>query len=382
MPPEWAPHHGTWLTWPCDRGDSFRGRRGQVFEVYRKLVSKLIETERVFINVWDRAMEEEARTALRIGSSKGYETEFAKGYENEFENEFEKGCENESAKLISFHLHPAYEPWCRDHGPIFVINKYNGERAIVDWDYNAWGERYLPFDLDNLIPSKIAAQRGLRLFSPKMILEGGSIDVNGRGVLMSTESCLLNSNRNPALSKTEIEARLMQYLGAEKVLWLGEGISGNDTDGHIDEVARFVNESTIVAALEEDPSDENYAPLQDNWKRLCAFSRRSSSPFRIIPLPMPRPFFQEGIRLPASYTNFYIANGQVIIPTFNDPNDQNALDILRNLFPRRRIIGIDSTKLLWGLGSFHCLTQQEPRSANITNDLTAKQEALEKTSDS
>lgn len=333
MPPEWALHYGTWLTWPCERGDSFRGRRAQVFEVYRNLVSQIAVTERVFINVWDETMAEEARAAIGIDAQKD---------------------------RIRFHLHPAYEPWCRDHGPIFVLHKCSGEKAIIDWDYNAWGGKYSPFDLDNLLPRKIAALRGLRVFSPDMVLEGGSIDVNGKGLLMTTESCLLHPNRNPALSRRAIEARLGQYLGIDEVLWLGEGIAGDDTDGHIDEVARFVNERTIVAAMEENPNDENFAPLQDNLDRLCIFARQSRFPLKIVTLPMPRPIFEQGIRLPASYANFYIANGQVIVPTFNDPNDANALDILKNLFPKRNVIGIDSTTLLWGLGSFHCLTQQEP----------------------
>lgn len=334
MPPEWHPHVGTWLTWPCPQGDSFKDRLETVLPTFRELAFQLAQTEKVFINVWNQATEDEARAFLRLDENQ--------------------------APQISFHHHPAYEPWCRDHGPVFVLDSQRQEKAIVDWEYNAWGGKYPPFDLDNIVPGKIATLRNLQRFTPGIVLEGGSIEVNGSGLLMTTESCLLNPNRNPSLSREQIEAHLRDYLGVDEFLWLGDGIAGDDTDGHIDDMTRFVNATTIVTAVESDPNEENYGPLQDNLKKLKAFCEQRSPQFRLVTLPMPSPIFEEGIRLPASYANFYIANGQVIVPTFNDANDKEALGILQDLFPNRRVVGIDSTKLIWGLGSFHCLTQQEP----------------------
>ena len=334
MPPEWAPHLGTWLSWPREAGDSFPGKCTEVFDVYRQLVAQIAEVEQVFINVWDDEMIEEAKSFLKI----------------------QPGI----SPNVTFFKHPAYEPWCRDHGPVFVTNKTTGEKALVDWAYNAWGEKYPPFDLDNEIPKHVANLRNIKRFDPKMILEGGSIEVNGNGLLMTTESCLMNPNRNPALSKQEIEEHLINYLGVNKILWLGEGIVGDDTDGHIDDMTRFVNASTIVTAVEADPSDENHGPLKDNRRRLDAFNKTQDRPFGIVEIPMPKPVIQEGLRLPASYANFYIANRIVIVPIFNDPNDALALKTIQELVPNRRVIGIDSTTLIWGLGSFHCITQQEP----------------------
>lgn len=334
MPAEWEPHRGTWLTWPREDGASFPGRFTQICEVYRRLVDCLAECEPVFINVWDEAMERAAR--LRLGLAE------------------------EVRREVSFFHHPAYEPWCRDHGPIFVRNSRTGEAVVVDWDYNAWGNKYPPFELDNEVPKRVAALRGVERLEPKMVLEGGSIDVNGRGLLLTTESCLLNPNRNPRLSRKEIEQRLFDYLGAEEVLWMGEGVAGDDTDGHVDNLARFVSADTVVIAIEEDPADANYLALRDNRERLCAFNKGRRRPLRIVELPMPSLVVQEGIRLPASYANFYLANGLAIVPIFGDPNDKAALEILQNLMPRRKVVGLDSLDLIWGLGSFHCVTQQEP----------------------
>lgn len=335
MPPEWAPHLGTWLTWPREEGDSFPGKCLEVFEVYRQLVAQLAQVEQVFINVWDDEMIAEAKSFLKLRS--------------------------EFSSNVTFHKHPAYEPWCRDHGPVFVTNKISGEKALIDWGYNAWGEKYPPYDLDNAIPRQIANLRHIKRFDPKMILEGGSIEVNGNGLLMTTESCLMNPNRNPHLSQQEIEQHLKDFLGIKEILWLGDGIVGDDTDGHIDDMTRFIDESTIVTAVEADPTDENYGPLKDNRKRLDTFNKTQDRPFRIVEIPMPKAVIQEGIRLPASYANFYIANQIVIVPTYDDPNDTIALKIIQELAPNRRVVGIDSTKLIWGLGSFHCITQQEPK---------------------
>jgi agmatine deiminase len=263
---------------------------------------------------------------------------------------------------VYFHHFPAYEPWCRDHGPIFLVRDRKGEhdRAMVDWDYNAWGGKYPPFDLDDAIPRFIAKFRSLPFFSPGMILEGGSIEVNGSGTLLTTTACLLNPNRNPNLNQAQIETYLRDYLGVEQILWLGEGIVGDDTDGHIDDLARFVNAQTIVTVVEADPADANYHILQDNLERLRHFRNPQGEKFKIVELPMPGFLEYEGQRLPASYANFYIANKIVLMPTFRSKKDKEALEILQREFPDRRVIGVDSTELIWGLGSFHCISQQEP----------------------
>jgi agmatine deiminase len=258
------------------------------------------------------------------------------------------------AERLTFHRIPTNEPWCRDHGPIFLTRGEVPRLAIVDWDYNAWGGKYPPCDLDEVVPTRIGEILDVPVFYPRMILEGGSIDVNGAGALLTTESCLLNKNRNPNLSREEIEQRLRDYLGVRAILWLGPGIAGDDTDGHIDDIARFVSETKVVTVVEEDRDDENYEPLQENLERL------STMDLDIATLPMPRKIVREGLRLPASYANFYIANTCVLVPTFADPADETALSILQKCFSERRVIGIDCRELIWGLGTFHCLTQQQP----------------------
>jgi agmatine deiminase len=260
---------------------------------------------------------------------------------------------------INFYRIPTNEPWCRDHGPIFLTRDREPRLAVVDWDYNAWGNKYPPFDLDEVVPTRLAEILKLPVFYPDMILEGGSIDVNGAGALLTTESCLLNKNRNPDLSREQIEYRLRDFLGVRDVLWLGDGIAGDDTDGHVDDLARFVSERTVVTVVERDRGDENYAPLQENLARLRKMKIDDRN-VDIITLPMPGKIVREGMRLPASYANFYIANGCVLVPTFADSNDEIALSVLRECFPTRRMIGIDCRELIWGLGTFHCLTQQQP----------------------
>ena len=335
-PAEWETHAGTWLTWPRPDGISFPGRYFAVPPVYAKFIRQLIPVEEVNINVWDADMESWVRELLT-------------------EN-------NVPLEGVRFHYFPAYEPWCRDHGPVFLVRDNNGvrERAIVDWAYNAWGGKYPPFDLDDAIPQHIAYLRQLPMFSPGIVMEGGAIDVNGCGTLLTTESCLLNPNRNPHLTKEQIEQYLREYFCVTAILWLGEGIVGDDTDGHVDDLARFVDPSTIVTVVEEDPADANYQVLQDNLRRLRGMRDQDGNMFRIVQLPMPGAVEHQGQRLPASYANFYLANGVVIVPTYRDPNDSEALAILRRVFPGRRIIGIDATDLIWGLGSFHCISLQEP----------------------
>ena len=336
MPAEWETHAGTWLTWPRPDGISFPDKFETVPAVYAALIRELVEVEEVNVNVWDGEMEEWVRGLLR-----------------EHQTPLER---------VSFHPFPAYEPWCRDHGPIFLVREQEGrhERAIVDWAYNAWGGKYPPFDLDDAVPQHVAQFRDLPIFSPRMVLEGGSIEVNGRGTLLTTEACLLNPNRNPQLNRQQIEQTLRDHLGTPNIIWLGEGIVGDDTDGHIDDLTRFTDASTLVTVVEGDPADPNYEILQENLRRLRSFRDQDGKPFRIVELPMPGVVAHQGQRLPASYANFYIANGKVLIPTYRDPNDARALAVLRELFPDRRVVGIDSTELIWGLGSFHCITQQEP----------------------
>jgi agmatine deiminase len=331
MPAEWEPHTATWLSWPRRDGISFPDSFDRVMPVLRAMVEALIVSERVCINVCNDAHETEARQVLR-------------------------GLQMEQ---ISFHMIPTNEPWCRDHGPIFLTRDLDPRVAIVDWDYNAWGNKYPPFDLDEIVPTRVAEMLKLPVFYPGMILEGGSIDVNRAGALLTTESCLLNPNRNPHLSRDEIEQRLRDYLGAREILWLADGIAGDDTDGHIDDLARFVSQQTVVTVVEEDRGDENYEPLQENLARLSEM-KMDNREIDIITLPMPKQIVREGLRLPASYANFYIANSCVLVPTFADPADELALSVLQKCFPNRRIIGIDARELIWGLGAFHCLTQQQP----------------------
>ncbi len=336
MPAEWEPHAGTWLTWPRPEGISFPDKYDAVPPVYAELIRHLVQVEEVNINVWHAEMEAWVRDLLRQNGT--------------------------PLERVRFHHFPAYEPWCRDHGPIFLVRERNGrrERAVVDWGYNAWGNKYPPFDLDDAVPQHVAKLRGLPLFSPGIVMEGGSIEVNGRGSVLTTEACLLNPNRNPQLNRQQIEQYLCDYLGATNVLWLGEGIVGDDTDGHIDDISRFVNPTTIVTVVEEDPADANYELLQENLRRLRGLRDQDGQPFRLVELPMPGLVEYDGQRLPASYANFYIANGIVLTPTYRHANDAKALAILQTEFPDHRVLGIDSTELIWGLGSFHCISQQEP----------------------
>ena len=336
MPAEWEPHAATWFTWPRPDGISFPDKFETVPPVYAQLIRYLAEVEQVNVNVWNADMEAQVRDLLTK-----LKTPLAR---------------------VHFHHFPAYEPWCRDHGPVFLVREQAGkrERAVVDWGYNAWGNKYPPFDLDDAVPQHVAKLRGLPLFSPGIVMEGGSIEVNGCGTVLTTEACLLNPNRNPQLNKTQIEQYLRDYLGVTNVLWLGDGIVGDDTDGHIDDLTRFVNPTTVVTVVEENAADENCNILQKNLRRLRTLRDQDGQPLRIVELPMPGFVEFQNQRLPASYANFYIANQIVLVPTYRHTNDQRALAILQKEFPNRRVIGVDSTDLIWGLGSFHCISQQEP----------------------
>jgi agmatine deiminase len=331
MPAEWEPHAGTWLSWPRREGISFPESFDRVLPALRTMVEALIESEQVCINVCNHEHEAEARAVLR----------------------------GLAMERLTFFRIPTNEPWCRDHGPIFLRRDRDPKLAVVDWDYNGWGNKYPPFNLDEIVPTRVAEILGVPVFYPRMVLEGGSIEVNGAGALLTTESCLLNKNRNPNLSRDEIEKRLRDYLSVSDILWLGDGIAGDDTDGHIDDLARFVSRRTVLTVVEEDRNDENYAPLQENLARLREMKIGKNN-IEVITLPMPKKTVRDGLRLPASYANFYIANTCVLVPTFTDSADAVALSVLRECFPTRRVVGIDCRELIWGLGTFHCLTQQQP----------------------
>lgn len=333
FPAEWTPHRATWLSWPHKEA-SWPGKIEAIYPTYVEFIRLLAEQEEVHLNVNDEAMAEAATRRLAAGQVQ--------------------------LSQVFFHHFPTNDAWCRDHGPAFLVRQ-DGAKALVDWGYNAWGDKYPPYDLDNQIPQRIAAYRGLRRFEPGIIMEGGSIEVNGAGTLLTSEACLLNPNRNPHLSRSQIEQYLRDYYGQEQILWLGDGIVGDDTDGHVDDLTRFVNRDTVVTVVEHNPQDDNYGLLQDNLRRLAQCRLPDGAPLRIIELPMPDPVIYEGQRLPASYANFYLANGLVVVPTYRCAQDLDALSILQECFPDRKVTGLDSTDLIWGLGSFHCLSQQEPQ---------------------
>ncbi|MBL7864065.1 MAG: agmatine deiminase family protein [Cyclobacteriaceae bacterium] len=333
FPAEFEKHDATWLSWPHKEA-SWPGKIQSIYPAYSAFVGLLAQSERVNINVADEAMKQ---FALR---------------------QLEKAAVDLSQ--VHFHFNPTNDAWCRDHGPAFLINDKEKKKVIVDWDYNAWGGKYPPHDLDDVIPTRIGKSMGLPVFHPNIIMEGGSVDFNGAGTILTTTACLLNKNRNPHLSKDQIEKYLLDFYGAKQVLWLGEGIVGDDTDGHIDDITRFINEDTVVTVVEPDPRDENHKLLDENLQQLRTMRLPDGRPLKIVELPMPGEVIHEGQRLPASYGNFYICNKFVIVPTFRDKRDQVAIDILQKHMPDRKVVGIDSVDIIWGLGSFHCLSQQEP----------------------
>jgi agmatine deiminase len=333
FPAEWHPHTATWLSWP-HKEESWPGKLDLVYPQYCEFIKVLTEGELVRINVVNEQTAAFAKQQLALVGV--------------------------DLKCVEFFEFPTNDAWCRDHGPAFLINQQTKQKVIVDWGYNAWGNKYPPFDLDDVIPTKIAGRFGLPVYHPGIVMEGGSVDFNGQGTVLTTTACLLNKNRNPHLNQHQIEAYLQNYYGIGQVLWLGDGIVGDDTDGHIDDITRFVNEDTVVTVIEENRSDENYDILQENLQTLKTMRLLNGKQLNIIELPMPEPVFYDGQRLPASYANFYIANSAVVVPTYRSKNDAKALDILQGCFPDRKVVGIDSTHIIWGLGSFHCLSQQEP----------------------
>lgn len=334
FPAEWVKHEATWLTWP-HKEESWPGKIDTIYAPYCQFIKAVAEGEKVRINVND-----EETKAFAISKLKEQDVDLSQ---------------------IEFYFNPSNDAWCRDHGPAFLVNSLaESKKVIVDWGYNAWGNKYPPFEQDDIIPTLIADQLDIPVFNPGIVMEGGSVEFNGAGTILTTTACLLNENRNPHLTKEQIEEYLKECYGAEQVLWLGDGIVGDDTDGHIDDITRFVNEDTVLTVVESNPSDDNYILLQENLAALKEMRLLNGKPLNIITLPMPSPVIHEGTRLPASYANFYISNASVVVPTFRDENDEKALEIIESVFPDRKVIGIDSTDIIWGLGSFHCLSQQEP----------------------
>ena len=334
FPAEFEPHVATWLSWPHKEA-SWPGKIQAIFPYYAQFIKELVKGERVNINVSDETMKQFAINQLQAAGV--------------------------DLSRVTFYFHPTNDAWCRDHGPAFLINhKAEQRKVIVDWNYNAWGNKYPPFDLDDVIPTLIAKEYGIPVYHPGIIMEGGSVEFNGAGTVMSSTACLLNPNRNPHLNQADIEQYLCEYYGMQQVLWVDEGIIGDDTDGHIDDTVRFVNEDTVITVIEESKSDENFEILQNNLRQLKAMRLVNGKQLNIIEIPMPDEVIWEEQRLPASYANFYIANQSVIVPTFRSKKDEKVLLQIQECFPGRQVVGIDSTEIIWGLGSFHCLSQQEP----------------------
>ena len=334
FPAEFELHTATWLSWPHKEA-SWPGKIERIYTPYCLFIKAVAENEYVHINIGNEEMKLFAIEKLQAVSA-----------------DLEK---------IKFYTHPTNDAWCRDHGPAFLINPGATQpKIIIDWNYNAWGNKYPPYDLDDRIPALIAAAYQIPVLYPDIIMEGGSVDFNGKGTLITSESCLLNENRNPLLSRSGIEAYLEAYYGVEQILWVKDGIVGDDTDGHIDDTVRFFNEDSVLVVVEENKTDENYSILQQNLSDLKKMRLLNGKQLNLVELPMPDKVIYEDQRLPASYANFYIANGLVVVPTFRCAKDDRALQIIQHAFPERKVIGIDSTDIIWGLGSFHCLSQQEP----------------------
>lgn len=334
FPAEWEKHDATWLSWPHKEA-SWLGKIEKIYDVYAQFVKILATGEKVCINVNDKAMQMKAEHHLNQAGV--------------------------NLSHVQFFLHPTNDAWCRDHGPAFLLrSSIEQPKVIVDWHYNAWGGKYPPYDLDDQIPTLIARHYGIPCFHPAIIMEGGSVEFNGEGTVLTTKSCLLNPNRNPGYSQRQIEHTLMQFYGVDQVLWLESGIEGDDTDGHIDDLTRFVNEDTVVTIIAHHVDHPDYHILKANVKALESMRLMNGQHLNMIELPVPKPYFEQGQLLPCSYANFYISNAAVIVPTFEDPHDERALNILATCFQDRPVIGLNSKDIIWGLGSFHCLSQQEP----------------------
>ena len=338
MPAEWEPHAATWIAWPHNPED-WPGKFQPIPWVYSEIVRHLSHVEDVHILVNDEAAERRACMMLKRGGA--------------------------NVARCHFHQWPTDRVWLRDSGPIFV-KRPSGELNITNWHFNGWA-KYDNWRRDDQIPQHVAKLYGMRAIKPeveerRLVLEGGSIDVNGAGTLITTEECLLSEiqQRNPGVSREQLEQAFQEHLGIEQVIWLHRGCAGDDTHGHVDDITRFVGPNKILTAVERNTRDENHLPLAENLARLHAARNLDGNRYEIVKLPMPAPVYFEGQRLPASYANFYIANGLVLVPTFNDANDRHALNIIASCFPEREVVGIHAVDLVWGLGTLHCLSQQEP----------------------
>jgi agmatine deiminase len=348
MPAEWERHEATWLAWPHNPED-WPGKFQAIPWIYAEIVRLLSQRELVHILVNDAKAEDRARGIL--------------------------GRAGAHLDRVSFHLWPTNRVWTRDSGPVFIrkagVRNAEGHVGVTDWRFNAWA-KYSDWQLDDQVPGRVAGLLGLPEWQPsvelanglkqRLVLEGGSIDANGAGILLTTEECLLSEvqERNPGVSREKMEQAFSDYLGISQVIWLGRGIAGDDTHGHVDDISRFVGLETIVTAVEPNRGDPNHEPLAENLARLKAARTLDGKQFDLAELPLPRPVVFRGQRLPASYANFYIANGLVLVPIFHDPNDRVALNILAEVFPGREVIGIHGVDLVWGLGTLHCMTQQQP----------------------
>ena len=336
MPAEWERHQATWLTWPhCE--ETWPGRLETVVEPYVRMIDALRQSETVHINTLSEAHRDEVEARLA-----------------------QDGIAAGPGSTVHLHVVPTDDEWIRDYGALFVVRDDDGSRAATSWLFNAWGNKYDRTQANNLVPEAMAESHHVRLFHCPIVLEGGSIDLNGQGLALTTESCLLNPNRNPGLHKSDVERWLEACLGVRETIWLGDGIAGDDTDGHVDDLARFVGPRTVVVAQEDDPGDENFAPLRDSYERLQDWRDANGVGLTVETLPMPPAVTWKGERLPASYANFLIANTVVLLPTFDHPNDERAADVLRRLLPGRTVVGIPSRELVWGLGACHCLSQHVP----------------------
>ncbi len=330
MPAEWEPHWATWLSWPHNP-HSWPGRFEGIASIWARLVRELRQVE-----------------GIRIAAGTGDVLRQAQEMVGDLPN----------VELFDI---PTNDAWMRDHGPIFLISECcQPPLVLVDWRYNAWGNKYPPYDLDNLVPRQIAERLGYYRFVVPLVLEGGAVDTDGRGTLLAARNCLLNPNRNPYVSQEFLSECLKAFFGVARIIWVEAMIAGDDTDGHVDQLARFVGPRVVVVASEQDPADINYGPLRELWRQLSAAEDAEGRPVELIPIPMPRPIEIENQRVPASYLNFYIANQLVIVPAFDDPADVQAQNILGRLFPGRRVVGLPARDLCWGLGAYHCITQQEP----------------------
>jgi agmatine deiminase len=334
FPAEWHPHVSTWITFPHNDHSWQKDKLSNMYPEYFALIKAISLGEMVNINVDNENLKSFILSQLPI-----------------------YGIDENK---INFHLHPTNDAWCRDHGPAFLIKNGSSERLMVDWGYNAWGGKYPPYDDDNRLPRAISEELNLPILSPGIIMEGGSVEFNGAGTVLTSRSCLLNKNRNPHLTQEQIETYLCDFYGVSQVLWVSDGIVGDDTDGHIDDTVRFVNQDTVITMVEPKEDDENHAVLAQNLRELKQMKLLSGKPLNIIEIPMPDPVVIDEFRAPGSYANFYICNAAVIVPIFHCPQDEFALQTLSQLFVDRPVIGLSAREIIWGQGSFHCLTQQEP----------------------